>query len=182
MARCKEMGYELRLQSTRTRRAFFRARCLPPQRTSIMHHLPLELKDLVLEHIPSEVDLQALCLTNIAIHAAATPYRTVCIRIWMRNGTARFVHSVVVGAGRHLRHTRSLTFGDVKLPSESKIAKNRRSDYDGKALKRANRKAVIGGGMLLVLEMFPDDCLHTFRFIRPLEMDTTYHHVRSANF
>ena len=132
-----------------------------------MYRLPLKLKDLILEHIPSKADLQALCLTNKSIRTAATPwlYHTVCIRTWMRNGTARFVHSMVAGAGRHLRHTRSLTFEDEKPPSEPKIAQKCRSVYDKKALKRANRKTARHGEMSLILEMFPDGCLHTFRSV-----------------
>lgn len=84
-----------------------------------MLELPTNIQLLLLDHIVSAADLKALCLTCTSIRAIATPRLYQNIRLHVQtNHIVRFLKSIAAGAGRHLRHTRGLTFEVWPPPSE----------------------------------------------------------------
>jgi hypothetical protein len=132
--------------------------------------LPLDVKITILENVPSKADLKALCLTSKELRDVAIPflYHALCIHIWDKDDTTSFARSVASGAGRHLRHTRSLTFEDTRSPREPSTLQTGSFNFDRGPMYRPRDDHVRNAEMRMILSMFPDHCLRSFRYVQPI--------------
>ena len=132
----------------------------------IMLSLPLDVKVLILGNIPSKADLKALCLTSKELQDVAIPflYHTICLRIWDNDDATLFARSIASGVGRHLRHIRSLTIENARPPREPNTLQTGHFNFHEGPMCGSWGEIVCNTEMTMILNMFPDDCLRSFRY------------------
>jgi hypothetical protein len=131
--------------------------------------LPADVQLLILDYIGVQADLKALCETSRAGRELTLPrlYNSIKIVTWdsKQARMKQFARCIAAGAGAHLRFTRALAFELSRPPPEPECQVTGRLGWATSDRIEVNQLChdAIDSLVLLVLEMFPKDCLRSFR-------------------
>ena len=126
----------------------------------------------VLEYTSLKSDLKALCQVSKALHQRVIPrlYRDVELYLWhtKHDNLQRLLRSIPDGAGYGLRYTRSIRFEDSRPPLEPECQHFGRLGFKLPSGEQYNSDVKyswerVESWLLMVLEMIPDNQLHSFQ-------------------